>query len=428
MEILKLNGRNEDRSSSRGPQARPSLPFLPEFSSGEDLPEWLLEEILIRLPLSSVFRLRCVSQGWHLRLFHPFFRRRYVSLRAKFPPSWTLLYGYTRAVEDVPGSTRWDHRSIGNAAPPRFTVLPSRSSHGRVRFLGCSNGLLLCCQRWKELYYVYNPLTLQWLSLPRGFPWTEPTREGLITRLEGDELRSYKVVQVGQEPESPAELSVDVFSSETGLWTYYRFCSPQPDHFPKPFPYFRFARAVTVKETVYLPDYREGVLMAYSPYTSPDQLSIVRLPDHELGRLPEWFKLCDGFGEKLRYYTVSEAWEDPKLEVWELADPSNGGKWGLLHACRWVEIRPEDDCVDVSTLHRGFHPLCFHPSDPGIVYLWNVKCIASYDMKARSLGVFCELDGSFRGLSWDSVLPFELPNWPVSIPRYPEKEFHVHCN
>ncbi|KAK4789615.1 hypothetical protein SAY86_017768 [Trapa natans] len=417
MEIFKPNNPAFDKSCAKSRRARRSIPFPPDFMVREDLPEWLLEEILIRLPLSSVFRLRCVSREWLLRLSDPFFYRRYLSFRGSLPPSWTLLYGYSRSMKDVPKTTYWDRHSTGDVTSPQFSVLPSHLSLGRLRFLGCSNGLLLCCQSWRDLYYVYNPLTLQCISLPRRVSLIEPTREGLITKVEGDELKSYKVIQVGQQPESPAELLVDVFSSETGLWTNHSFCSSQPDHFPKQFPYFRFARAVTVKETVYLPDYKEGVLMAYSPYASPDQLSIFRLPDHELDRLPEWFKLCDAFGEKLRYYTVSEAWENPKLEVWELADPSNGGKWSLVHSCRWVEIKWEDARIDVSSLHRGFHPLCFHPSKPNVMYLWNMKCITAYDMEATRLEVFCEPDGSFRGLSWESVMPFVPPNWPISIPR-----------
>lgn len=417
MEILKPNLRAADQSCSRSQRARPAIPILPDRSIAEDLPEWLLEEILVRLPLNSVFRLRCVSREWLRQLSNPFFCRRFLSFKASLPPSWTLLYGYTRVLKDIPESTRWDRHSIGDdAALQRFTVLPSHSSLGTLQFLGSSDGLLLCCQSWKDLYYIYNPLTLQCATLPRGVSSIEPTREGLITKVEGGELKSYKVIQVGQELESPAELFVDVFSSELSSWTNHRFCSPQPDHFPKPFPYFRFARPVTVKETVYLPDYREGVLIAYNPYTSPDQLGIVQLPDRELDRLPVWFKLCAVFGEKLGYYTVSEAWENPKLEVWELTDLSNGGEWSLVHSCRWSKIQSEDARLNVHSLHRSFLPLSFHPSNPNIMYLWNMTCIASYDMKARRLEVSCELDSSFRGLSWESVIPFVLPNWPVSIP------------
>ncbi|PKI77795.1 F-box protein At3g26010-like [Punica granatum] len=417
-ETAEPNGRSVDRFWLSSRRVRPvNSSILPDFGPGEELPEWLLDEILLRLPMKSAFRLKCVSRRWLLELSHPSFRRRFLMLTDGALPSWTLLYGYTRVPEDIPEGTGFDCGSDGDCPLPRFTVMPSHSSLGTFQILGSSNGLLLCCQSWKDIYYIYDPLTLQCLAIPRGISWVEPTSEGLITEIEEGELKGYKVVRVGQELDNPAKLFVDVFSSELGLWTNYQFYSPRPTYFPKEFPYFRFARPVIVKETVYLPDYQEGVVIAYNPYTSPDQLSIVRLPDRQLDRLPPWFELCDVFRDKLRHYTVSEAWENPTLKVWELAEPSDGGQWSLVHSCRWSEIQWKDARLGGTEPHRRFLPLSFHPSDPNIVYVWNTKCVASYDMKARRLEVFCELDSSFRGLSWESVMPFVLPNWPVSIPR-----------
>lgn len=398
---------------------RPSNSTATSFVGDEpiqsDIPEWMLEEILLRLPVKSIFRFKSVSKKWLLRFSEPSFIHWFVSYRARSPQPWTLIYGYTRSRSDIPKNM--ESKCLDSCLLPRFTILPSPQNLGNLKTLGSSMGLLLCCEpHWKELYYVYSPITRQWVELPKFGSLDNPTGGGIITRVRGAEVESYKVVRMGQKSITPTRLSVDVFSSDTGAWRNFDFQSPCNTT-----RFLRLSRPVTINETVYMTDYEEGVVVGYDPYKIPNNLRFVNLPYKATKRLPPWFELCDASVGRLRYYVVAKAWENPTIKVWEIREPGGSEpEWCLIHSCRWMEIQSGDSrilaCLNGDESHSSFLPLSFDLFDKDVMYLWNARFLASYDMRTRRLEVVSELDGSIRGLSWDSTVPYIVPTWPTHGP------------
>ncbi|KAK6272324.1 hypothetical protein POUND7_009407 [Theobroma cacao] len=63
-----------------------------------DVPDWLLTEILQRLPVKHIFMFKCVSKRWFTLISDPFFARSYAtrinrSLSLSTSQPWNLLSG-----------------------------------------------------------------------------------------------------------------------------------------------------------------------------------------------------------------------------------------------------------------------------------------------------------------------------------------------
>ncbi|EOY33395.1 F-box and associated interaction domains-containing protein [Theobroma cacao] len=64
-----------------------------------DVPDWLLTEILQRLPVKHIFMFKCVSKRWFTLISDPFFARSYAtrinrSLSLSTSQPWNLLSGF----------------------------------------------------------------------------------------------------------------------------------------------------------------------------------------------------------------------------------------------------------------------------------------------------------------------------------------------
>nr|KAJ0208546.1 hypothetical protein LSAT_V11C500243120 [Lactuca sativa] len=91
-----------------------------------------------------------------------------------------------------------------------------------------SNGLILCCWRSgsRFVYYICDPLTRQWITLPRCEP-KYSFKEGLITTVNEDHmLTGYTVVRL--EHGTSNYLNLEILTSETGKWISYKLPSSIP--------------------------------------------------------------------------------------------------------------------------------------------------------------------------------------------------------
>lgn len=152
------------------------------------IPDWLLEEVLLRLPLKCVFRLKCVSKQWLSLILAPFFVNLYisrVSLSHK-PRPWTVLshrlhFKGTKFRPDPPLILDYMLSAVKNdlIEYPIFSrylhfPLSQRPLRERYDIVAISDGLVLygCIVHMENSvnhmtdYHMYNPITQKCVALP----------------------------------------------------------------------------------------------------------------------------------------------------------------------------------------------------------------------------------------------------------------------
>ncbi|CAL5322948.1 unnamed protein product [Camellia sinensis] len=179
----------------------------------------LLNQILLYLPIRSLLRFKSVSKHWLSLITNPHF----LHLRTTHPnprPSGLFLYRYSHQIHPD-----FDFLSLLNyesPSKPPFKALTFVHDPSDLRILQSCNGLLLC--RGLHLY-IYNPTTSQFATLP------QPPRRVLTPlrcfttfyayNLAFDPSKSphYKVVSVNFSCGLPDHYELEIYSSETGLWS-----------------------------------------------------------------------------------------------------------------------------------------------------------------------------------------------------------------
>jgi F-box interacting protein len=191
---------------------------LPEDAS--ILTEDLVIEILSRLPYSSLCRFKCVSKSWLVLCSDPEIRKKSTQTLSGFF-YMSLSPTYTRQFTNLSGRGQ-------PMVEPSFPILPNLPE---VRFMDCSNGLLLCLDIISpspgqnilemEIYYIVcNPATHEWVMLPNIIE-----RRGIYNRRLGFDptvsphFTVFLIVCKDYYHNDPV-IGVEIYSSETGVWTY----------------------------------------------------------------------------------------------------------------------------------------------------------------------------------------------------------------
>ncbi|XP_071695159.1 F-box protein At5g07610-like [Rutidosis leptorrhynchoides] len=163
--------------------------------------EYLVTEILRRLPAVYILRFKSVSKHWYSVLSH-----LYNKLCAS-PHVQGLFYGDIYVPFDV--NNRPPFRSLDFYPDPRG-----------IKIVQSCNGLLLCCSKTESYdtrkYYVFNPTNKQFELIPS-------VKESLLVCFMGlavdpaDQFRYYKLVCVYQKYYR-SRLHVQIYSSDTETW------------------------------------------------------------------------------------------------------------------------------------------------------------------------------------------------------------------
>ncbi|KAM0924203.1 hypothetical protein ACQ4PT_005025 [Festuca glaucescens] len=197
---------------------------LPEAASV--LTEDLVIEILSRLPYSSLCCFKCVSKSWLVLCSDPEIRKK----------SSQTLSGFFYTSISRTGTRHFTNLS-GRGRPMVDPSLPFLPSHPEVEFLDCSNGLLLCLYiiwpspgrnilEFETYYLVCNPATHEWAALPNTI-----ARRGLYNRHLGFDptvsphftvflVACIATRGVSSSYHNDQVTGVEIYSSETGVWTY----------------------------------------------------------------------------------------------------------------------------------------------------------------------------------------------------------------
>ncbi|XP_074362798.1 F-box protein At5g07610-like [Apium graveolens] len=181
-------------------------------ASSEDL----LIQILLLVPIKTLMGFNSVSKQWLSLITDP----RFIRLRYPLPPSASALFFRSSSCSSNP-DYQFISLDITEVSPIPFKTLnftrdPLSSG---ISVLQSCNGLLLCAshqaREFNRRYYVYNPTTSQFATLPRIR--REYSKHVLGMSLAFDSLKSpsYKVVCVRT---SGKLLQIEIYSSETQLW------------------------------------------------------------------------------------------------------------------------------------------------------------------------------------------------------------------
>ncbi|XP_073026629.1 putative F-box/kelch-repeat protein At1g15680 [Primulina eburnea] len=402
------------RSSIKG-STRGNLSSV-EWIEADDMPEWMLMEVLMRLPFKVLFKFKTVSKQWCSMISCPSFARMYVDRRSRSPHSqdWILVSSFADKVMTEQFFLKklpLDGSSLGINCLDLLT-LPCDQFHGFDHVVvGISNGLLLYGPRLevaKRLqiysYEICNPITGQRITLPPSESCFEFVATGFVTQVEDNVLQSYKVVRIEVHHANSGFIRFDVYSSEIREWEYFRIHSR--------ICFYKWKNPVVLGKIMHWMVATHSV-MAFDPYNinNPPFISLISLPSddvasYRLRKIELDHVLLDEHQGHLRYVEVKLDGRQPiKLSIWELKD-YDSGRWCLQHR------------VSIDELRIRSVPLSFHPFDSNnILYLINYKALLSFDVETGELKVVDDSSENYidklpYGMSY---FPFVIPPWPVFI-------------
>ena len=432
-------------------------------STMDDLPDWVLMEILVLLPLCTVvLTWKWVSKRWFSLISTPYFARCFVAQHSRQPQPFTLLYQYAdfhnfeRRLLITPANSKseceWN---------PVAAYLRDRHS-GWIQ--ASCNDLLLGIESSKYVveqqqpgdlknvvvYTVINTITRQCLKLPpHPLPFPQcllQLRAGIISSYEdSNDIQinsSFRVVLILSTRTNLSQFNIHVFSSDTGEWSdSVVLCPPNLGEFRLS---LTSMHTVPYKGLLYwLID--GGRLLGFDPFKINNSNSstccvieqpVELEPFHEINCLG----LCHGC---LRTCQVSgNAY--PRLRVWELKDFDNenngsgaGGKWCLKHELHFSQMVSEKSPSLTEYINHWIwlsipeiSVLAFHPNDGDIMYLLIQSKVVICNLQSRTLEVFCDTPhvySDFFAIPNTNTLTFVLPSWPTPIPSSPLEKQNDIC-
>lgn len=190
-----------------------------------DLPDFLLVEILCRLPCKKfVFQCKLVSNRWCTLLSDLYFIGRFLCLQSETPIKRTMI---NSEGEEIP--------TFSKPLTRLFKRLMSfHSLEKEPVVVGTYNDLVLCSKTedYQRDYYICNPYTKQWFALPptpRVHRFA-PHAGFIVHELNGQDSTSttcsiipnadysWRVIRILPNPSDLEDFHVEIFSSETREW------------------------------------------------------------------------------------------------------------------------------------------------------------------------------------------------------------------
>ncbi|EYU35218.1 hypothetical protein MIMGU_mgv1a024654mg [Erythranthe guttata] len=180
----------------------------------------LLIDIFLRLPIKSLVRFKLVSKRWHSLVTDP----QFCLMRSNTNPNPAVGLFLLSPTDSI--SYDYVSLSINKSGNPPFRKLDFDDEPRGVRILQSCNGLLLCCSNsardCNKRYYVYNPTTKNFSTLPKlnGVGGISKRMCGMNLAFDPAKSPHYKVVCVRRLRSDSGEYRYQfaVYSSEKGPW------------------------------------------------------------------------------------------------------------------------------------------------------------------------------------------------------------------
>jgi F-box interacting protein len=348
------------------------------------LPDDMIVEILCRLPVKVVMRLKVVSKAWH-RLISNVCAPLFSAAAAAHPSGFLFLcsfqiiggLGYFAAYASYPDV----HDCVGQTdgfVDSYACMLPFMLSSDH--YFDCCNGLLLFVRREQRealphYYFVCNTTTRQCVAIPNPRPRTAP----FAAAIAYDPAKSphYKVVRfIYLEEKTSCPVKLDIFSSDTGKWvrrgvmlsTELPLAAADADK------YGCIRRSIYMDGMIYKLSFVVNYLIRFD-LNAPSDVAI-ELPHKNAAA-------CHGFIGMSRgslYYSNHDE-SGLMISIWLLEDRCKRDPfWKLTHRISVDSLTSKYPDVRNSGFH--FHTYAIHPASD-IIFLGKPNMVLSYDLKSN---------------------------------------------
>ncbi|XP_050375369.1 F-box protein At5g07610-like [Argentina anserina] len=171
----------------------------------------LITEILLRLPVKSLLRFKCVSKLCLSLISDSYFRHQHQRRRCYASSSSVILCRTTDLIHHI--------SLAGSISDEPFSSLSFIDDSAGVKILQSNHGLLLCCSNHKlgkpRSYYICNPSTKKFSVLPEA---ESRTFSGVYLFFNPTKSPHYQVACVQTCSSSFNSYQVEIYSSETRTW------------------------------------------------------------------------------------------------------------------------------------------------------------------------------------------------------------------
>lgn len=159
-----------DRSKNR---VCKEVAVVMEENIWKELPGDLLEKVIARLPIPSIFRFRLVCRSWNSLLRSHKFLQQFAEVRPQSPWFYTITHGNISngAIYD-PSMNKWYHLSL--PSPPPKTII---SYH-----VASTGGLVCFIDILHHKFFICNPLTMSFRELPSTVRVSSQVAVGMVLK------------------------------------------------------------------------------------------------------------------------------------------------------------------------------------------------------------------------------------------------------
>lgn len=378
----------------------------------------ILQDILLRLPPSTIFKLILVSKRWLRVISSSSFRRCYVK---RWNQNFRLLGFFVCNFLYLGRPRDGYHRPRWEPALPLLSTCKEGDdlkSSGVLKKLGyfidCSKGVLLC-GRHPKTYYVYNPMTKQQYELPEPKQFYKMLCMAFIVEEYLDDVICYKVIRAKCECKLKERntVSVETFSSRTGTWKQSTLtCSSNFALRPR-------TVAMVIKGVVFW-FAMWGNLAVYDPRLGDRRIALLKLPAGRLSQEHEESVLGESSDGLLQYGQSNNL----GVEIWVLEDEGvdsliyrncthTKNKWTLRWRLNFKVMWKQNPTFSMQC--KDSQILSFLPQNSQSIFIrsgWNIfQC----DLETKMVEIIY-YQGRGAAISWESskVVPYFLPAWPLS--------------
>ncbi|XP_059631645.1 F-box protein At5g03970-like [Cornus florida] len=377
----------------------------------------LVNEILLRLPLHSVFKFKCVSKTWNRLISGPIFCVNYQSHRKN---SLSPLLGFFRGTLANDRSTL-QLSFLPNCKERKVTNLDYIENY-LVRE-SSPEGLIFCSLKFvPRLYYVCNPVKNQWFALPTPNNGHDPSFVNLsCEECSKDGVVHFKVIAAFFEKEEPAtydRIHIEAFSSRTGKWSESFLTSPSE------FSRRKSNGGRSIDGIFY---WRvSGHFAAYDPNMGENRLWLIRFPDRcckreqsmkfILGQSPDGcLRFAIDEEDQFRVWVLKK-----KLSSYSLCHTVPSSEWTLKEVVGYKKL----NLINYNATSRNpyirrlkKYPRLdsFHPRNSKLVYIRRGSVMFCYDFETRRVErIQYHVNGTV--MANDRLVPYFDPPWRPSLP------------
>lgn len=452
----------------------------------DDLPDFVLVEILCRLPREYAVQCACVSKRWYSLVYNPYFVGRFLRQQndnQKPIPRPRLIFTNPEHRREFFTNPKCTSKFFSMSKQPpepeklKFSLRclpcfqgPVKTEEGEPMVVGTYNDLVLCCatMRFQRDYYICNAYTKQWEALPSppqcheevgvGFicdPYYKECKEDADQRKEetstskasfhvNTEYR-YRVVRI--IPESPGgsvQFKAEIFSSETGKWTETIVLCPRSFYLDERH------EGVAYNGMLYWMSSSAGSIIGLDPYSNNNvdkkyNCRFIDRPEDDQVPVTATFDLLSvcrvgGRGERLRMCQFSGNNEDgvvDQLSVWELKDDQvdNDSNWILVRRISLNRMFSQNPVIrkwrDQGCWHDEIMLLAFDPNDDDILYVDFSGHVVMFNINGEGW-ITCYLNtqlnyGTIQNHRRRAVFPFVIPWWPTPVTTRQKQSFNTYC-